>query len=236
MKPPVRSRPPGQQLAFELPIPPRMGAEDFLVGPTNEEAFETILRWPDWPDPVLRLEGPEGSGKTHLAMIWATRAHAWIVPGSDVTAERAADLLAAGALVIEDVDRSLEDEAGLFHLLNLAREQRAGVLITARTPLDAWTVRTPDLRSRLRLAPRICLAQPDDSLLRILLVKRFIDRQIIVDASVVNFLASRIERSFAALDAAVLALDRMALGNNRRITRALAGEYIRSQETEAKLF
>ena len=236
MKPPVRPQPPGRQLAFDLPIPPRMGVEDFLVGPTNEDAFETILLWPDWPDPVLRLEGPQGSGKTHLASIWATQAHAWIVPASDVTAERAPDLLAAGAIVVEDVDRSLADEAGLFHLLNLARERKTGVLLTARLPLDAWTVRTPDLVSRLRLAPRVWLAQPDDGLLRILLVKRFVDRQIVVDASVVNYLSSRIERSFAALDAAVLELDRIALGNGRRITRALAGEYVRSLETEAKLF
>lgn len=236
MTPPARSHPPGKQLAFDLPIPPRMGVEDFLVGPTNEEAFETILRWPQWPDPVLRLEGPQGSGKTHLASIWATKAHAWIVPASEVTAERAPDLVAAGALVIEDVDRVLADEAGLFHLLNLARERRAGVLLTARLPLDSWKVRVPDLLSRLRLAPRVGLAQPDDSLLRILLVKRFVDRQIVVDASVVNYLAGRIERSFAALDAAVTELDRIALGNGRRVTRALAGEYIRSLETDANLF
>lgn len=236
MKSSSHTPPAGRQLAFELPIPPRMGVEDFLVGPTNEDAFETILRWPDWPDSVLRLEGPEGAGKTHLASIWATRAHGWLVPCSEVTTERAPDLLAAGAIVIEDVDRLLADEAGLFHLLNLARERRTGVLLTARAPLDAWQVSTPDLRSRLRLAPRVGLAQPDDTLLRILLVKRFLDRQIVVDASVVNYLADRIERSFAAIDAAVVHLDRLALGNGRRITRALAGEYVRSLETDAKLF
>lgn len=213
-----------------------MGAEDFLVGPTNEEAFERILRWPDWPDPVLRLEGPEGSGKTHLAAIWATRGHAWVVSAADIEAGRAPDMLAAGAIVIEDADRTLRDEAGLFHLLNLARERRAGVLLTSRKSLDTWGLATPDLVSRLRLAPRIGLAQPDDDLLRILFVKRFVDRQLVVDASVIRYLADRIERSFSAVDQAVLDLDRIALGNGRRITRALAADYIRARETEAKLF
>ena len=65
-----------KQLAFDLPLDPRFGAEDFLVSPSNEQAYGQIESWPDWPDTILVLVGPRGSGKSHLASIWATNAHA----------------------------------------------------------------------------------------------------------------------------------------------------------------
>ena len=61
----------------------------------------------------------------------------------------------------------------------------------------------PDLASRLRALPVVALTAPDDALLRAVLVKLFADRQLAVDESLVAFLATRIERSFAAARAAV---------------------------------
>ncbi|MCX4198808.1 hypothetical protein OMR07_27865, partial [Methylobacterium organophilum] len=67
----MRENAPPRQLAFDLPLDPRSGREDFLVGPANEAAYALIEAWPDWPDSVLVLTGPSGSGKSHLAAIWA---------------------------------------------------------------------------------------------------------------------------------------------------------------------
>jgi chromosomal replication initiation ATPase DnaA len=178
-----------KQLAFDLPLDPRYGREDFLVSPSNERAYGLVERWPDWPDTVLVLTGPPGSGKSHLASIWATAAHAWTARASDVAADAIPHLVSNGALVLEDGDRPDRDEAALFHLLNAARERHAFVLATAVSPVDAWALRTPDLLSRLRLAPSVALEAPDDALLKGVLVKLFIDRQLVVDLSVVDFLA-----------------------------------------------
>ena len=49
-----------KQLTLELPLEPRFGREDFLVSPSNERAYALIERWPDWPDTILLLEGPQG--------------------------------------------------------------------------------------------------------------------------------------------------------------------------------
>ncbi|MFD0934247.1 hypothetical protein ACFQ12_03490, partial [Methylobacterium trifolii] len=152
----MRENAPPKQLAFDLPIDPRYGREDFLVGPANEAAYGLIESWPDWPDTVLVLTGPSGSGKSHLASIWATRAHAWTVPAAEVTAGSVTHLVSNGALVIEDVDRAAgRDEAALFHLLNLARERRSPVLLTSGAGIDRLELATADLRSRLRLAPGV---------------------------------------------------------------------------------
>lgn len=211
-----------KQLAFDLPLDPRYGREDFLVSPSNEAAYALIETWPDWPAPVLRLEGPPGSGKSHLAAIWATDAHAWRVPAAEVRAGDVPHLASNGALVIEDMDRGGRDEAALFHLLNLVRERRGHVLLTGATPPDSWGLRTPDLLSRLRLAPAVHLDAPDDALLKAVLVKLFIDRQLVVDTSVVDYISLRIERSLARAAEVVAALDREALSRGRRITRPMA--------------
>ena len=215
-----------KQLTLELPLEPRFGREDFLVSPSNERAYALIERWPDWPDTILLLEGPKGSGKSHLAAIWAAQSHGWTVDAFEVGTDRVPHLVSNGALVIEDLHSAGGDEPALFHLLNLARERRAYVLITTAVAVGELPIRTPDLKSRLRLAPSVSLDPPDDALLRAVLVKLFIDRQLVVDTTVVDYLALRIERSLAAAAEAVAALDREALSRGRRITRPMAAELV----------
>ncbi len=221
-----------RQLAFDLPLDPRYGREDFLVSPSNEAAYGAVEGWPDWPDTILLLTGPPGSGKSHLASIWATAAHAWTARGPEVTRESVPHLVSGGALVIEDADRGPRDEAALFHLLNLARERGAWVLVTARSGPDRWGLATPDLLSRLRLAPAAALDAPDDALLKAVLVKLFIDRQLVVDTSVVDTVALRIERSLARAGAVVAGLDREALSRGRRITRAMVADFLARLDDE----
>ena len=188
---------------------------------------------PDWPDTILLLVGPRGSGKSHLASIWATNAHAWTIDATQITQDKVPHLVSNGALAIEDMDRGERDEAALFHLLNLAREKRAFLLITSETPPDRWSLRTPDLLSRLRLAPSVALEAPDDALLKAVLVKLFVDRQLVVDTSVVDYIALRIERSLAKASELVALLDREALSRGRRVSRAIAAEILgAAQETD----
>lgn len=217
-----------RQLPLALPILERFEREDFLVGEANELAYATLEQWPDWPDPVMLLLGPPGSGKTHLASIWAKRAHAWSVVSTDISHRPAAELLSSTAVLIEDVDRGLPDEAAFFHLLNIAREKKCFVLLTARTPPGDWGIKTMDLLSRLRLAPRIDLREPDDALMAGLLVKFFVERQMVVDMQVVDFIRSRIDRSVASVRDFVDALNSESLARKKRITRNLARELWKS--------
>jgi chromosomal replication initiation ATPase DnaA len=222
-----------KQLALDLPLAPRYGREDFLVSPSNERAYGLIERWPDWPDTVLLLTGPKSSGKSHLAAIWAETAHGWTVDAFEAAMDRVPHLISNGALVIEELDSGEADEPALFHLLNLARERQAYVVLTSALPVEQLPIRTPDLKSRLRLAPSVSLDPPDDALLKAVLVKLFVDRQLVVDTSVVDFLTLRIERSLAAAAEIVAELDREALSRGRRITRPMAAELLgRAMGTE----
>lgn len=215
-----------RQLALALPHAESFAREDFLTGASNEAALAMIERWPDWPDRVLALVGPEGAGKSHLAAIWAEIAGARRVSARALGETDLLAALATGALVIEDASAAL-DERALFHLLNLIREEEGFLLITAQAAPARWGVALPDLASRLRAVPTVALSAPDDALLRAVLVKLFADRQLGVDTALVSYLTTRIERSFAAARAAVDALDREALRMQRPVTRALAAELLR---------
>ena len=215
-----------RQLAFALPHAESFAREDFLQGSSNAAALRLIEQWPDWPDRVLALVGPEGAGKSHLAAIWAEIAGARRVSARALGETNLIGALATGALVIEDAPARL-DERALFHLLNLIREEEAFLLITAQAAPGRWGVALPDLASRLRAVPTVALSAPDDALLRAVLVKLFADRQLGVDSSLVSYLTTRIERSFAAARAAVETLDREALRMQRPVTRALAAELLR---------
>jgi len=216
-----------RQLVLALDHAESFAREDFLAGPSNAAALALIERWPDWPDRVMALIGPEGAGKTHLASIWAQAAGARVLaakllPDIDLPAA-----FATGALVVEDLAFAGLDERALFHLINFAREQAAFVLITSRSPLSTFPVAIRDLASRLRAVPAVVLAPPDDTLLRSLIVKLAADRQLSIDEALVNYLANRIERSFAAVRAAVTRLDEEAMRQHRPVTRALAVELFR---------
>ena len=216
-----------RQLAFALPHAESLTRDNFLEGPANAAGLALVDSWPDWPNRIMLLVGPEGSGKSHLATIWAEQAGARSISAHALTAATVPGALATGALVVDDLKLPDLDERALFHLMNLAREEAASVLITARSPPTALQIELRDLRSRLRAVPTVLLLPPDDQLFRALIVKFCADRQLTVDETVVSYLTSRIERSYAAVRQAVELLDSEALQLGRPVTRALAADLLR---------
>jgi chromosomal replication initiation ATPase DnaA len=217
-----------RQLAFALPHAESLTRDNFLEGPANAAGLALVDSWPEWPNHIMLLVGPEGSGKSHLAAIWAEQAGARLTSAHTLAAAAVPAALATGALVVEDLNPSDLDERALFHLMNLAREDEAFVLITARLPPSAFQIELRDLRSRLRAAPTVALLPPDDALFRALIVKFCADRQLAIDENVVSYLATRIERSYGAARRAVELLDTEALRQGRPVTRALAAELLRN--------
>ncbi|SPH18510.1 DnaA regulatory inactivator Hda [Defluviimonas aquaemixtae] len=213
-----------RQLTLDLPVRPALGREDFFVSPSNELAVATLDRG-DWPGGKLLLIGPAGSGKSHLAQVWAGAESAGVF-----IAEKLLDGLPdARAIVVEDVDRIAGDKAAetqLFHLHNHAQAHRIPLLMTARSAPTRWGLVLPDLASRLEATALATLLPPDDALLAAVLVKLFSDRQISVAPLVVERLLPRIDRSFAGLHRLVAALDAAALSRKRPITWTIASEVL----------
>ena len=212
------------QLVFDLGGTEALTRDDFFVSPANALALQTVEAWQDWPGRKLLLIGPEGSGKTHLARIWATLAGATVINATDLAS---ADLgaLSGARVVVEDADHIGAAEAALFHLHNLVTETGA-LLLTAAAPPRDWGLGLPDLASRLQAAAIARLEAPDDALLAAVLVKLFADRQIAVPANLIPYLVSHMPRSIDAARGLVAALDARALALGRPVTRALAADLL----------
>jgi chromosomal replication initiation ATPase DnaA len=223
---------PPRQLAFRWPHSPSFAREDFLPAPSNRDALAAIELWPNWAGRMLMLVGPEGAGKSHLGAIWAGAAGATSLAGEELDKQSFEVCAEASAVLIEDADRAIVSEALFFHLINAGIQNNAWLLLTSRTAPDAWGLNTPDLLSRLRLAPIARLAAPDIELTEAVLFKLFSDRQLQVEPHVIAYIALRIERSLGAARELVAALDNEGLTQGRRITRAMASEALREMASK----
>lgn len=218
-----------EQLAFNLPVRPALGREDFFVSPANALAVAQIERWADWPQRKMVLVGAHGAGKTHLTHVWADLSGARIIAATDLPGADIPALATAGAVAVEDADEIAGDRAGeeaLFHLHNLVLAEGGSLLMSARSAPPHWPLTLPDLKSRLEATATATLDAPDDALLSALLVKLFTDRQLNVSPRLIPYLVMRMDRSAAAAQALVAALDTRALETGRKISDKLAAEML----------
>ncbi|QBY01116.1 chromosomal replication initiator DnaA [Rhodophyticola sp. CCM32] len=215
----------GEQLVFTLPIRAAMGRDDFFVSPGNAVAVAGIDTWAEWPFGKMVLVGEAGAGKTHLAHVWADMAGAEVVEARDLTDHHGQVLAGAGGVAVEDVDQIAgreEAETALFHLHNALAQADAPLLLTARDAPERWGLHLPDLDSRMRQAGVLRLGSPDDALLSAVMMKLAHDRNMPLKPRILSYALARIERSFAAAQAFIAALDAMALAAKRAPTRKMA--------------
>ncbi len=213
-----------RQLCFTLPVRQALGREDFFVSEANAAAVGMIENWQGWTGSKLILTGPIGSGKTHLAHVWAGLADARIIAASDLSA---ADIpaLATGNLSVENADRIAGDTAAenaLFHLHNLALAEGHALLITARAAPRHWGLGLADLASRMQGTGLVAMQAPDDDLLAAIIMKLFADRQLSPTPETIPFMIRRMPRTFEAAHHAVTMLDKTAMQNRHAINRTLA--------------
>jgi chromosomal replication initiation ATPase DnaA len=223
-----------RQLPLDLARQPGFSRDELLVSSSNREAVALIDRWPDWPASMVVIAGPPGSGKSHLASIWAQKAEAVQIDPA------LADAISAAAqtgrnMLFDGLGDARIDEQALFHAINAARSAGSHLLVTSRKWPAQWKLQLPDLLSRVKSAPMVEIAEPDDELLAGVLLKLFADRQIDVDPLVVRFLVSRIERSLATAQDVVARIDHAALETASRITRQLAASVLTEMDGGQKI-
>lgn len=217
------------QLSFDLPVRPALGRADFFISGSNALAIATLDNWRDWPGGKLALTGETGSGKTHLAHVWASECGALVYDARDLSPDTDIEALSRQSVALEHTDDIAGDEIRenlVFHLHNLLLANGQALLITGRSEPALWPLRLPDLKSRMAGTPAVRLEAPDDALLMQVMAKQFSDRGIVVNPSVLPYLASRMDRSFAAVSTLVQVLDKEALSRGKPVGQRLAGEVL----------
>ena len=219
-----------RQIPFDLGHRTAMGRDDFLIAPNNQDAVAWIDLWPEWPAPVLILYGPVASGKSHLAAVWGEKSNAACVKPDTLNDSSIRQIASAAKhVILEDADNligNVEGEKGLFHLYNLFKEEKRSILITLMEPPVRRSFAVPDLASRLRAAPAVAIREPDDVLLGSILVKLFNDRQLRVGQDVINYILSRMERSFEEARRIVEEADKRAMIEKRAVSVPLVKEIL----------
>ncbi|MFT6459355.1 chromosomal replication initiator DnaA [Pseudophaeobacter arcticus] len=213
-----------QQLSFDLPAKTALGRDDFFVAPSNAMAVALLDPSFHWPSGKLVLTGPAGSGKTHLAHVWASQTGAKILQAGDLQEDQVPDL-AQAPVVVEDIPAiagNRETQNALFHLHNLVLSNGHALMLTGRAAPNLWQLSLADLQSRVQAATHAELQAPDDALLAVVLAKLFNDRQVTPKPDVIPYLVAHMDRSFAAAAVIVNQLDSMALSEGRTLSRPLA--------------
>ena len=217
-----------EQLIFDMKTRPALKRGDFFISDSNALALAMIEDCENWPQNKHLLIGPKGSGKTHLANVWANQRGTRVIAAKDII-DQSVEENAAHDLVIDDIPEILGDtsrEATLFHVHNLCLANGNALLMTGTGDLAAWICALPDLASRLNGTRTARLDPPDDMLFQALLAKLFADRQLFPPPDVFPYLLLRLERSYDAAQNAVHHIDRAALSRKRAITRSFVASLI----------
>ena len=214
-----------QQLILNLPVRTSLDRGDFFVSEVNQLALARLEETATWPNGKMVLVGPEGSGKTHLAHIWAEQEGAHLIQPPDL--ERLDIGSIEESVALDDADRiEGSAERALLHLHNQVAASGHCLLLTARRAPRYWKVGLPDLRSRMEATDVVRIDAPDEALLAAVLMKLFADRQNAVTPSAISWLTRHMDRSFAEAQRIVAAIDARALAERRKVTRDLAAEVL----------
>lgn len=219
-----------EQLAFSWPAGVALTAGDFFVSGANAAAFVLVTHPDSWPERKLILTGPAGSGKSHLARVFAAQSGAQIIVASALSEDM---MHPNTGVIVEDIETlTAEGETHLFHLHNHLITAGLPLLITAKDVPTRWDIALPDLASRMQATTPTIIGDPDDDLLSAVIMKLFADRQIMPTPKLPSYLAARIERSFTAAGEIVEAIDTAALAQKRKINERLAGEVLAARSGE----
>lgn len=183
------------QIALPLEGAVRHRAQRLVVGNANAKAIEALADPASWPFHVAVLTGPPRSGKSLIGR--------WLAGQ-----ER--------SLPIEVIDDAhLLDETTLFHRWNAVQQggARAGgaVLLIAGPGEGGWQITLPDLASRIGGSLQLAITEPDDAMAGELLLALAEQRGLSLPQGAADYLVPRMERSHAALEALVAAIDRISL-------------------------
>ncbi len=207
------------QSSFEFAAPPER-FDQLDQGRSNASAIAFLRQGADWPFSVACLTGSPRSGRTTLARAWANLLQARVMSGDELVREGLDALPPAGALALDPADTGLPDDLFLT-LINRVGETGGRLLLTADTVPNTWLVENRDLASRLAGMPVAQIERPDEEMIGIRLNSLLARRFQTLPQEVVRYLAPRLKRTYADIEACATRLAGRA-GPGRDLTVLLA--------------
>lgn len=181
--------------------------QNYIILDENKHIYNSVIEDLSWKS--LILFGPKSSGKTHLAHIWQSINDAIFINVNNFVSE----IRYSDAFILEDV-QNIKDEEMLLHCYNYMKENDKKLLITSSISPKKLNFKLRDLSSRILSTISVKILPASEELLRIMLIKRFSDKQLKIDLKVINYILARIERSFYSIDKIIEKIDNKSIGSN----------------------
>ena len=204
------------QLLLELDYKTNFNEHDFYLSKSNSNAFNLINRWPDWEKKILNISGEKFSGKSHLANIFKLKSKAFLVRGNKIDNSIFKSLKLYESIIIDDFEECNEEEI-LYSIFNLIDQDNKYLLINSLKPINKIKYKLPDLASRSKNCLYAEIENPDDELLFAIILKNFSDRQIKIEKKIINFIISRVDRSYRKIDEFIYKVDELSLKKKKPI-------------------
>ena len=219
-----------KQLYFQMPNKTSLGVEDYIVTDSNNFAFDLIVKMVKGEINFGLISGPPYSGKTHLSKILIKNASNYKSFYIDRDYQNILDRFEdSDILILENIDKVKHDKAeeDLFHIINLVKENNKKLLMTSRKSISEIDLSLEDLKSRLNSILEAKIKEPDDQLMELILIKIFNDKQLKINPNVIDFLMSRLVRSYKGINLFIEKIDMFSLEKGKKITIPLINDLLR---------
>lgn len=223
---------PGVMVQASFPFPaPQKSFADLDITASNAAAITVVQRHEQWPMSVLCLVGPARCGLTTVAQAWVSELSGayYSAVSFDALDTAEIDPLASRILAIDNADL-IKNEGKLLTLLNRINEKGGKLLLTSNIAPPLWRVRSADLASRLKSMPVTEITPPDEATLQTRLQALARQHYLRLDDITLAYIARRLGRDYAAVDAFVSLLSDAVTKTGRAPSVHLAREVLEGMQ------
>ena len=204
------------QLTFKFPFKINYFEEDFYVSENNFSAYKLIENWPKWSGRHVNIFGPSGCGKTHLANIFKKKINSLYIKASELCDESLPLIKLKECLIIDDYKNNIEEKL-FYSILNLSYQSNQYVIVNSLESIKTSVILLHDLKSRFNNFVDIGIDLPTDNLIRVILTKNFSDKQVKVEAKLLEYVLKNIIRSYDAVYNLIDKVDSLSLSTGKSI-------------------
>ena len=205
------------QLVFKFPFKTKYNEQDFYVSSNNFSAYKLIESWPNWPGKWLNIFGISGSGKTHLSKILEKKiSKTKILMGNKISNQLIDEMVNIDCLIIDEFQDNINEKL-LYSILNQSKQLETFILINTINPLKKIKFNLKDLKSRISSFIFIGIELPTDDLLKVIITKVLSDKQIKINAKLIDYIINNIDRSYKKMFKFLKELDELSLSTGKSI-------------------
>ena len=204
------------QLTFQFPFKINYFEEDFYVSSNNFEAYKLIESWPKWTSRYVNIYGPSGCGKTHLANIFNKKINSFFVDASELRDNSLPSIKLRDCIIIDDYKSNIEEKL-FYSLLNQSHQSNQYVIVNSLEPIKESKVVLNDLKSRFDNFVYVGINLPTDDLIRVILTKNFSDKQVKIEAKLLEYILKNINRTYEDIFDLIDKVDSLSLSTGKSI-------------------